>query len=137
VLPLASAPAPAVVKPGTLLDFVFLHDRPLSAKGTEIIEKITVAMGKTSETAPVVHEKPIPRARIYVALGSGALKKWFPGRSASPGTWMKSDKGVDIFVTYSPEYFVRFTTVTPAVKKIKVDMWNSLKGVLQRLSVMR
>ena len=94
-------------------------------------------MGRTSETAPVVHEKPIPRARIYVVLGSGALRKWFPGRSASPGAWMKSDKGVDIFVTYTPEYFVRFTTVTPAVRKIKADMWNSLKGVLQRLSVMR
>ena len=137
----ASAPAPIPASaPGRaagLLDFVFLHDRPLSAKGQEIIEKITTAMGRTSETAPVVHEKPIPRARIYVVLGSGALRKWFPGRNASPGTWMKSDKGVDIFVTYTPEYFVRFTKVTTAVRKIKADRWNSLKGVLQRLAFMR
>ena len=118
---------------GGLLDFVFLHDRPLSAGGAEMMAKIAAAMGKTPETAPVVHEKPIPRAHIYVVLGGLALRKWFPGRNAAPGSWIKSDKGLDVLVTYSPEYILRFKVVTPALKKLKSDMWTSLKGVMQRI----
>ena len=75
-----SRPAPS----GGLLDFVFLHDRPLSPGGVEMMAKIASAMGKTPETAPVVHDKPIPRARVYVVLGGLAMRKWFPGRNASP-----------------------------------------------------
>ena len=98
-----------------------------------MMAKIAAAMGKTPETAPVVHEKPIPRAHIYVVLGGLALRKWFPGRNAAPGLWIKSDKGLDVLVTYSPEYILRFKVVTPALKKLKSDMWTSLKGVMQRI----
>jgi hypothetical protein len=38
-----------------------------------------------------------------------------------------------VLVTYSPEYILRFGEDSPAVKKIKQDMWMSLKTVLQRL----
>ena len=38
-----------------------------------------------------------------------------------------------MLVTYSPEYILRFDTVTPAVQKLKQDMWRSLKAVVQRL----
>ena len=126
-------PESRAVPAGGLLDFVFLHDRPLSPGGAEMMAKIASAMGKTPETAPVVHEKPIPRARIYVVLGGLALRKWFPGRNASPGSWIRSEKGLDVLVTYSPEYILRFKVVTPALKKIKSDMWVSLKGVIQRI----
>ena len=34
------------------LDFVFLHDRPLSPGGIEMMAKIVAAMGKTAATAP-------------------------------------------------------------------------------------
>ena len=115
------------------LDFVFLHDKPLSAKGNEMMAKIIVALGKTSETAPIVVAPPIPAAKVCIVLGGLALRKWFPGRNVSPGQWFTDEKGRDVLVTYTPEYILRFGTVTPALKKIKQDMWNSLKSVLKRI----
>jgi hypothetical protein len=35
-------------------------------------------------------------------------------------------------VTYSPQYILRFATVTPAVEKIKKEMWLSIKAMAQR-----
>ncbi len=115
-------------------DFVFLHEKPLSPKGVEMMAKIVAAMGKTAETAPVVHAAPLPRAKAYVVLGGLALRKWFPGRGASPGQWIRTDRGEPTLVTYSPEYVLRFATVTPAVKKIKQDMWLSLKDLMRRMA---
>ena len=115
------------------LDFVFLHDKPLSAKGIEMMAKIIVALGKTAETAPVVITPPAPPAKIRIVLGGLALKKWFPGRNVSPGQWFTDEKGGDVLVTYTPEYILRFGTITPALQKIKQDMWNSLKSVLKRV----
>ena len=122
---------------GAVLDFVFLHDRPLVGAGAEMISKITTAMGRTSDTAPVVVEPPRPKALVYVVLGDRALKKWFPGLRAGPGMWITSGEGDEALVTYSPNYILRFGEVTPAVKKIKSDMWTSLKGVLQRIALKR
>ena len=76
-------------------------------------------------------------ARIYVVLGSLALRKWFPEIKAAPGMWVKTRSGCDVLVTYSPEYILRFGTVTPAVEKIKKDMWVSLKAVAQRAAQIR
>lgn len=118
-------------------DFVFLHDKPLSAKGAEMISKITAALKTSAELAPVVDSSPLPDARIYVVLGSLALRKWFPEIKAAPGMWVKTRSGCDVLVTYSPEYILRFGTVTPAVEKIKKDMWVSLKAVAQRASQIR
>ena len=57
---------------------------------------------------------------------------FFPGLRGSPGDWLKSSDGRDVLVSTSPEDIVRFATVTPALQKIKVEMWRNLKVVMQR-----
>ncbi|MBO6121459.1 MAG: hypothetical protein J6Q49_06325 [Kiritimatiellae bacterium] len=119
--------------PAPQLSFAFLHDGPLSSDGIEMMAKIVTAMHETPDTAPIVFTGERPAAKIYVVLGSKAMKKWYPGMHASPGQWLRGREGEDVLVTYSPEYILRFGAVTPAVKKIKSDMWTSLKGVMQRI----
>ena len=114
----------------TLLPLAFLHDRPLSEKGVEMMAKILNAMGKPD--APIVVVPPAPQARVTVVLGGLALRKYFPGMRGEPGQWQKTPEGRDVLVTYSPEYILRFGSVTPAVQKMKKDMWTSLKAVVQR-----
>jgi len=138
--PLASVPLSPELKQSnnsnnqTILPLVFLHDRPLSEKGVEMMAKILTAMGRTDKDAPIVVAPPLPNAKIVVVLGGLALKKYFPGMRGEPGQWQKTPEGVDVLITYSPEYILRFATVTPAVQKIKQDMWRSLKAVVQRLN---
>lgn len=112
---------------------VFLHDRALSAAGVEMMGKIIAALGMTEQTAKVVTTTPLPPAKVYVVLGAGALKKWFPGTAGAPGQWIAVEGGASVLVTYSPEYILRFKTVTPAVKKIKMDMWTAIKSVLRKI----
>ena len=116
----------------TILPLVFLHDRPLSLKGVEMMAKILAALGKPD--APIVVTPPAPKARVTVVLGGLALKRYFTGMRGEPGQWQKTPEGRDVLITYSPEYILRFGTVTPAVQKIKQDMWLSLKAVKQRLA---
>ncbi len=134
VAPRTSGVAGSSCDPAVLYDFVFLHDRPLSAAGVEMMSKIVNAMGRTADTAPVVVAPPLPKARAYIVLGGLALKKYFPGVKGEPGQWVKSADGKDALVTYSPAFILRFPTVTDAVKKMKRDMWTSLKGVMQRFN---
>lgn len=115
------------------LDFVFLHDGPLSSGGVEMMGKIVAAMKHTPDTAPVVFAGERPAAKIYVVLGSKAMKMWYPGMRGSPGQWLRGRGGEDVLVTYSPEYILRFGAVTPALTRLKREMWTSLKGVLQRV----
>ena len=117
----------------TILPLVFLHDRPLSPKGVEMMAKILNALGKPD--APIVVTPPVPQAKVTVVLGGLALKKYFTGMRGEPGQWQKAPEGRDVLITYSPEYILRFGTVTPAVQKIKEEMWRSLKAVRQRLSI--
>lgn len=127
-------PPPANHAPlSTSLDFVFLHDRPLSPGGIEMMAKIVTAMKKTPETAPIIFTGERPEAKAYVLLGSGALRKWLPGARGAPGEWVKDSAGNSYLVTYSPEFILRMGPVTPAVKEIKMKMWTSLKGVMQRV----
>ena len=112
-------------------ELVFLHDRPLAPAGVEMMAKILNALGKPD--APIVVAPPLPQAKITVVLGGLALKKYFPGMKGEPGQWQKTPEGRDVLITYSPAYILRFGAVTPAVKKIKEDMWRSLKAVRQRL----
>ena len=114
----------------TIRPLVFLHDRPLSPNGVEMMAKILNAMGKPD--APIVVAPPVPQAKVTVVLGGLALKKYFPGMRGEPGQWQKTPEGRDVLITYSPEYILRFGTVTPAVQKLKKDMWTSLKAVVQR-----
>ena len=135
--PLPATPSrtqtPADSNTQTLSDLVFLHDRPLSPAGVEMMAKILNALGKPD--APIMVVPPVPEAKVTVVLGGLALKKYFPGMKGEPGQWQKTPEGRDVLITYSPEYILRFGTVTPAVKKIKEDMWRSLKAVKQRLEV--
>ena len=131
--------APRSVAPEALGGFVFLHDRPLSVNGSAMIAKIFDALKAAypsviSGEVPVCYEGTLPKSAVYVVLGAGALRKWFPEFKASPGMWIKAASGAEILVTYSPEYILRFGEVTPAVQKIKKDMWTSLKAVPQRIS---
>ena len=112
---------------------MFLHDRPLSQGGIEMMAKIVTAMKKTAETAPIVFNGERPAAKAYVLLGSGALRKWLPGVKGAPGEWVKDQAGNSYLVTYSPEFILRMGPPTPAVKEIKMKMWTSLKGVMQRV----
>ena len=112
-------------------ELVFLHDRPLPPAGVEMMAKILNALGKPD--APIVVAPPVPEAKVTVVLGGLALKKYFPGMKGEPGQWQKTPEGRDMLITYSPAYILRFGTVTPAVQKIKQDMWLSLKAVKQRL----
>lgn len=105
----------------------------LSQEGKEMMRKIVEAMGKTLETAPILWETPIPKAKVYVVLGGLALKKFQPNVKGVPGQWVKSEKGAETLITYSPEYILRFKVVTPAVKQMKQAMWLALKGVLRRI----
>lgn len=114
-------------------DFVFLHDRPLSAGGIEMMAKIIQAMGKTADTAPIIIAPPIPKAKIYVVLGGLAMRRFMPGMNGEPGRWLKSPGGKDVLVTYSPEYILRFSSVTATMKQVKENMWRSLKAVKQRI----
>ena len=119
--------------PAAMYDFVFLHDRPLPPAGIEMMAKIVTAMKKTAETAPIVFNGERPAAKAYVLLGSGALRKWLPGVKGAPGEWVKDQAGNGYLVTYSPEFILRMGPPTPAVKEIKMKMWTSLKGVMQRV----
>ncbi len=124
----------AATEPGAKgpLDFIFIADKPLSPRATEMMAKIIPAMGQTPETAPVVVAPPIPNARFFVFLGRAALAKYMPGMRGEENRWLKSPKGKDVLLVKSPEEIVRFTTVTPALKKMKQDMWLALKTVRQR-----
>ena len=114
---------------------VFVHDKPLSAAAVTMMAKIVEALGQTAESAPIIVEPPIPNAKVYVFLGFPALRRYMPTLKIAENCWGKSPKGKDILVVKSPEEIVRFSTVTPAVKKLKEGMWRSLKAVKQRLVV--
>lgn len=129
-----ASPEPAKPEPATeKFDFVFLHDRPLSADGVAMMAKIVTAMGKSADEAPIVFDGEMPPARIYVVLGSGALGRWFPGERGSAGSWIRRDDGSEILVSRSPEYVLRISAANPELKKIKAKMWSDLKDVLRRL----
>lgn len=115
------------------VQMVFLHDRALDGAGAEMIAKITAALGFTPKEAPVVWDGALPDAKIYVVLGARALRQWLPSQHGSPGMWVEAGNKRPALVTYSPNYFLRFKEVTPAVKKIKAEMWQSLKAAAVRL----
>ena len=98
-----------------------------------MMAKIITALGETADTAPIVITPPVPKAKIHVVLGARALRKFYPDLKGAPGQWLTAPNGTPVLITYSPTYILRFKEVTPAVKKIKQDMWLSLKGMLKRL----
>ena len=129
-----SASARPAAAQGVARELVFLHDRPLSPKGGEMVANIIKALGRTAADTPVLVAPPVPRAKVLVVLGGRAMRSFFPEMRGEPGQWMKSSQGDDVLITYSPEYILRFGAVTPAVQKLKKEMWRSLKAVAQRLN---
>ena len=119
----------------SILSFAFIHDRPLSPRAVEMMSKIIVALGQTSEFAPIAVAPPLPKARFYVFLGNRALQKYLPGTHVEENSWFKTPKGMDALFVRSPEDIVRFPTITPALQKTKADMWRALKTIKQRASV--
>lgn len=132
--PAASPAARVSVRSSSVGELVFVHDRPLSPGGVEMMSKIITALGRTAENAPVVVAPPLPSAKITVILGGRAMKRYFPDLKGGPGQWIRTADGREVLITYSPDYILRFGTVTPAVKALKQEMWRSLKAVKQRLS---
>ncbi|MCR5415038.1 MAG: hypothetical protein K6F50_09985 [Kiritimatiellae bacterium] len=112
----------------------FLHDMPLGAAGEMMMGKIVSALKLPEDEAPVVSSGLLPDADVYVVLGARALKKWFPGKSASPGQGFAAESGRPVLVTYTPNYILRFTTVTPALQQIKRDMWTTIKSAARKVS---
>lgn len=110
------------------LDFVFLHHAPLSGTAAEIMAKAVGALGKTSATAPVVTDLPIPKAKVYAILGERSRRKFMPQVPGAPGMWVKSPAGRDTLITYSPADDIAIhTRVTPAVLALKRRFWEALK----------
>ena len=98
-----------------------------------MMAKAVNGLGWAAEAAPVVVAAPLPAAKIYIVLGSEAMKKFFPELHGGPGQWLKAPDGADVLVTYSPEYILRFDASLPAVYEKKKEMWMSLKAAKQRI----
>ena len=126
-----AAPAASVASPQGASSAIvaFLHDAPLSEAGADMMGKIVAGLRGDSSTMPIVHSGEIPQARAYVVLGARALAKWFPRISGAPGDRKIDERGRKILITYSPAYILRFPVVTPAVKKVKLSMWESIKSI--------
>lgn len=116
----------AGAKPPGAADVVFLHDRPLGPEEAEMLEKIVRALGLTPARAPVVFAAPIPVAGRYVFLGEDALRRFMPDMRCEPNRWMKSPKGKDILLVWSPRNVLRFGD-TDVARKLKSAMWGALK----------
>lgn len=113
--------------------FLFLHHRELGPQETEMMTKIVEKLGYSLATTPVVYETPVPKADFYIVLGTRALAKFLPEKHFAYDTWFKTEKGVEMLFTRAPSDILRFKTVTPAIMKIKKDMWNSIKAVAEKL----
>ena len=105
---------------------VFVHEKPLSAAAQEFMAKARGGLGVSEDLAPLVCTPPLPPARVYVFLGSAALRAVAPGLKAGMGELVTSPGGRRAIVTYSPEQMVRFAA-SPAVQKMKALTWKSFK----------
>ncbi len=119
--------------PSATVDFAFIHDGPLSEKSVAMMGKIIVALGSDLDRSPIAIEKPLPKARLYIFLGQTTLRKFLPRVAVEENSWFRTPKGVEALLVKSPEEIVRFSTVSPALRKIKEDMWRALKTIRQHL----
>ena len=123
----AGAPAPRKA------DIVFVHEKPLSAAAQEFMAKARGGLGVAEDAAPLACSAPLPPARVYVFLGSAALRAFAPGLKAGMGELVTSPGGRRAIVTYSPEQMVRFAS-SPAVQKMKALTWKSFKAAAAEAS---
>lgn len=128
------APKPQPQPPPQEVKFVFLHHQALSADGIKMMAKLMEWMHCSPETSPIIVAPPIPKAKLYVALGGLALRKYFPGNKGEPGTnIIRLPDGSDLMITYSPEYILRFKNVPMTVKQCKKSMMQTMKVVMQKI----
>lgn len=123
----AGAPAPRKA------NIVFVHEKPLSAAAQEFMAKARGGLGVSEGLTPLVCAPPLPPARVYVFLGSAALRAFAPGLKAGMGELVTSPGGRRAIVTYSPEQMVRFAA-SPAVQKMKALTWKSFKAAAAEAS---
>lgn len=132
----SAAPATAPYRAEASAGFVFLHHAPLSPEGAVMIEKAVAALGAPQSAAKVFFDGALPDAKVHIVLGRDALRKWFPGVSASPGQWISAAGAGSVLVTYSPAHILRFGE-SPSVRKMKLELWNALKSVPARVAASR
>lgn len=134
-----AAAAPGKVPGAPVVDAVFLHDAPLSAKAAEIVDKCIAALGWKAQVvtggdvglgAPKPGEGGLPHAKVYIAMGLPAVRKFFPGLKGSPGGYAAGRN--DVFVAHSPETIVRASADAALLGRLKKEFWSGLKGVKQR-----
>ncbi len=135
--PAAPPPPPSSPRPdpspAAVADFAFIHDGPLSEKSREMMGKIVAALKSDDAHSPIAVRLPLPKARLYVFLGRATLRKFLPQVSVEENDWFRTPKNVEALLVKSPEEIVRFATVTPALRRIKEEMWRALKTIHQHL----
>jgi hypothetical protein len=129
--PQAADSAPAAPKPsGPLCDIAFFTGRPLSPVGTEAMEKIFAAIRKIKADAVICLNEE-RKAKVYVLLGSDALKQRYPTAKAVRGGWVD---GAPAMMTFSPDFiFSHFQEGSPRMRDAKMDMWNDIKSAVARI----
>lgn len=129
--PQAADSAPAAPKPsGPLCDIAFFTGRPLSPAGTEAMEKIFAAIRKIKADAVICLNEE-RKAKVYVLLGSDALKQRYPTAKAVRGGWVDGEPAI---MTFSPDFiFSHFQEGSPRMRDAKMDMWNDIKSAVARI----
>ena len=111
-------------------DIAFFTGRPLSPAGTDAMEKIFAAIRKIKPDAVVCLNEE-RKAKVYVLLGSDALKKRYPAAKAVRGGWVDGEPAI---MTFSPDFiFSHFQEGSPRMKDAKMDMWNDIKSAVARI----
>ena len=111
-------------------DIAFFTGRPLSPDGTEAMEKIFAAIRKIKPDAVICLNEE-RKAKVYVLLGSDALKKRYPAAKAVRGGWVDGEPAI---MTFSPDFiFSHFQKGSPRMKDAKMDMWNDIKSAVARI----
>ena len=129
--PQAADSAPVAPKTsGLQCDIAFFTGRPLSLAGTEAMEKIFAAIRKIKSDAVICLNEE-REAKVYVLLGSDALKQRYPAAKAVRGGWVD---GAPAMMTFSPDFiFSHFQEGSPRMKDAKMDMWNDIKSAVARI----
>jgi hypothetical protein len=94
------------------------------------MEKIFAAIRKIKADAVICLNEE-RKARVYVLLGSDALKKRYPAAKAVRGGWVDGEPAI---MTFSPDFiFSHFQEGSPRMKDAKMDMWNDIKSAVARI----
>ena len=110
---------------------MFLHHRKMSGEALEIWNKIRTKLNVPEEKLPLIVDQPVPKARLYIVLGSATLKKFFPGRKASPGDTISLEGGARALISWTPEYFALYGSKSETMQQHKVKMWHGIAAAVR------